>query len=144
MKRLLALLVLVVVACEWPFPPTVERVSGFYRAETFSTTDSAGTVDWLEERGAVFQIELRAHGGTVGLLYIPGLGPDGTELQSIMTGRWTLSGDTVRLTQGKEPFVRDVAYIAAANLSNGNHRWDRLVADDTVNGVRIQLALRKN
>lgn len=121
-----------IVACSNSFQPNTDNVLGTYNAHTF-TTDSAGmTTDWLAH-GAQLQITLAAHGVAQGLLIFPDT-TGGPILLADLAGTWTLTGDTVRLQNPVDTFVRNMPWIASEN---------RLTGDYTFGGTRIRAVLTK-
>jgi len=121
-----------VVACGDGFQPNTDNVLGTYNAQTF-TTDSAGTTtDWLAH-GAQLQITLHAHGVAQGLLILPDT-TGGPILLADLAGTWTLTGDTVRVQNPVDTFVRDMPWLASEN---------RLTGDHTFGGTRIKVVLTK-
>lgn len=142
MKPLLAALAVVLaVACSDPFTPTVQRVAGAYHAVSFTATDSAGTTDWMPSTR--LDIRLFSNGRTDGLLWMIGGGEGGTDIQQLMTGSWSLDGDTVRFSQTADTFVRDIAFLARATRSDDIQLYDRLEGDQTFAGMRIRILLKR-
>jgi len=131
--QLLAVAAATVVACSDAFSPTVQNVSGFYFADTF-TTDSAGvSKDWVAV-GATFGVVLNPDGSMHGRLMLPGVPPDTATFTADLTGTWTLTGDTVRFTQDADTFVRDMDWV----VTKGH-----LAGEETFSGVTIRAVLGK-
>jgi len=137
MKQNMSFLAVAVLAaaCSDAFKPTTENVLGDYTAGTFTTTDPAGTVDWIQ-RGATLTLTLGSFGTTLGHLVVPCGGEGGADVDEILFGDWTLAGDVVTFCMpAVDTFVRDVAWIATK---------DRLTADQTLGtGTRIKVVLTR-
>jgi len=131
----LAVAVVAAVACSDAFKPTTDNVLGDYTARSFTTTDTGGTIDWIQ-RGATLTILLGPFGVTTGHILVPGGGEGGADVDQILIGDWTLAGDVVTFSMpAVDTFVRDVAWIATK---------DRLTADQTVGtGTRIKVVLTR-
>jgi len=133
-KRISSLLaVATIVACSDAFKPTIDNVSGMYSAQTF-TSDSAGTTkNWITA-GATLDLALTPGGVVTGQLVMPGVPSDTTTFVALLDGTWSLTGKTVRFTQGADTFIRDVDWVVGEN---------RLSGDETFGGVRVRVVLTK-
>lgn len=122
-------------------PDPVERseVVGSYEATTFRTTEDGSTTDLLAQ-GASLDFSLRSDGTTDGRLFVPGGAEGGGDLDASMVGTWSFdtSGDTVRLDQDADTFVRDMPF-RAERASGGV----RLVGDETFGGVRVEVVMSR-
>jgi len=135
LKHALAVAIAVaVIGCDHSFAPTPGTVPGIYAARTFTTTDSTGTTtDWIVAGGSLNLI-LAQGGAAGGQLLLPGMGPAGSDFIASVTGTWELIGNTVRLTQSANTFVRDMPWLAGENLLTGDHTFD---------GTRVKVVLVK-
>ena len=126
---------LVAAACSSdPFAATAENVIGDYTARTFTTSDTAGTINWLQ-RGATLSISLGPNGVTVGHLFIPGAGSGGSDLDQLLLGDWTLTGNTITFDMPTvDTFVKNMSWTAGKDQLSGDH---------TVNGLRIKVVFIK-
>ena len=73
MKQILSFLAVALVAavaCSDSFKPTTENIRGDYSVQTFTTTDTGGTIDWVK-RGGTFTLTLGPLGTTTGHLFMP-------------------------------------------------------------------------
>ena len=134
--RLLAVgaVVATAVACSDSFQPSVSNVSGIYQAQSFTTTDNAGTHDWIVA-GASLELLLTPQGTSSGQLVVPDTTASGGFLIALLIGSWTLTGDIIKFDQAVDTFVRDLAWIATK---------DRLTADQTLGtGTRIKVVLTR-
>jgi len=123
-----------VVACSDAFKPTIDNVAGDYTLRKFETTDTSGTIDWVQ-RGATMTISLAPFGTTIGDLFMPGAGEGGADVETILVGDWTLSGNTITFDMPAiDTFVRDMPWTATENTLSGDH---------TFAGTRIKVVLTK-
>lgn len=126
--------VALVTACSDSFKPNTDNVLGDYTASVFTTTDTAGTVDWLQ-RGGSLTISLGPNGTTTGHLFVPGAAEGGADLDEILLGDWTLSGNTITFSMpAVDTFVRDMTWSVSKNQLSGDH---------TFSGTRIRVVLTK-
>ena len=123
-----------VVACSDAFKPTIDNVVGDYTLQTFETTDTSGTTNWVQ-RGGTMTISLSPFGTTIGQLFMPGAGEGGADFETILVGDWSLSGNTVTFDMPAiDTFVRDMPWTATENTLSGDH---------TFAGTRIKVVLTK-
>jgi len=128
------LAVAAVVGCSDAFRPTTENIVGDYTLQTLQTTDTSGTIDWVQ-RGGTMTISLRPFGITTGQLFMPGAAEGGGDLDLILVGDWTLSGNTITFDMPAiDTFVRDMPWTATENKLSGDH---------TFAGTRIEVVLIK-
>src|SRR3989442_15365658 len=81
------------VGCSDAFKPTTDNVLGAYRVQTFQTTDTSGTTDWVW-RGGTLTITLGPLGTTTGHLLLPGAAAGGGGGDQLLIGDWRLAGHT--------------------------------------------------
>jgi hypothetical protein len=115
------------LGCGESFKPSNDNVVGNYTAQSFTTTDSAGTTDQLAA-GATLTMNLAAGGAVTGHLFIP------TLIDADLAGTWALQGDLITFTQTADTFVRDMTWVAGEN---------RLSGDETFGNVRVRVVLTK-
>ena len=133
--RLLAIAaVAVALGCGDSFSATTDNVAGDYHVTSFTTSDSAATVDWMTVPGTTFTISLAANGTTTGHIFVPGGGTGGADLDADMAGTWVLTRDIVTFNQSADTFVRNVAFIATQN---------RLTGDKQFSTTRVRITLSK-
>ncbi len=113
--------------------PTMADVAGSYAATTFTSQDSTGLTDWLQQ-GASVTLMLTASGATTGHLFVPGGAENGADLDADMAGTWALHADTVRFSQTADTFVRDMPFVFGNNQLSGQ---------DTYSGTVVRLVLTK-
>ncbi len=130
----LAVAVVAAVACSDPFKPSTENVLGDYSVQRFQTTDTAGTIDWVQ-RGGTMTITLGPFGVMTGHLFLPGAAEGGGDFDAILIGDWTLTGHTITFDMpAVDTFVRDMPWTATKNTLSGDH---------TFAGTRIKVVLTK-
>ena len=135
MKRiLLAVTAAVAVACSDAFKPTTENVLGDYNLRTFETTDTSGTIDWVQ-RGGTMTLSLGPFGVTTGHMFMPGAAEGGGDFDQLLIGDWTLTGNTITFDMpAVDTFVRDMPWTVTENKLSGDH---------TFSGTRIRVVLTK-
>jgi hypothetical protein len=130
----LAVAVVAAVACSDAFKPTTENVLGDYAVRSFQTTDTSGTINWIQ-RGATFTLTLGPSGVTTGHMFVPGAGEGGADVDQLLIGDWTLTGSTITFDMpAVDTFVRDMPWTVGEN---------RLAGDHTFAGTRIRVVLTK-
>ncbi len=137
-KQLLAVAavaaVAAVVACSDAFKPTTENVVGDYSVQTFTTTDTSGSTNWVQ-RGASLTLTLGPSGTTTGHLFVPGAAEGGGDFDTILIGDWMLAGNTITFNMPAiDTFVRDMPWTVTKNRLSGDH---------TFSGTRIRVVLTK-
>ncbi|HEV8380483.1 MAG TPA: hypothetical protein VGQ29_02800 [Gemmatimonadales bacterium] len=122
------------VACSDSFKPTTENVLGDYTLQTFQSTDATGTTNWVQ-RGGTLTISLGPFGVTTGHLFMPGADEGGGDLDQLLIGDWTLSGNTITFDMpAVDTFIRDMPWTVTENTLSGDH---------TFSGTRIRVVLTK-
>lgn len=131
---LIILTAVAAVACSDAFNPTTENVAGNYTVRTFTTTDTSGTINWIQ-RGGRLTIGLNPLGLTAGRLFVPGGAEGGADLDELLIGHWTLSGNTVTFDMpAVDTFVRDMPWTVSKNQLSGEH---------TFGGTTVKVVLTK-
>ena len=132
--RFLAVAVLATAACSDAFTPTADNMLGDYTARTVTTSDTLGSVEWIQ-RGAALTISLGPSGTMTGHLFLPAAATGSGDLDTPLIGNWTLTGSTISFDMPTiDTFVRDTPWTAGK---------DRLSADQTFSGTRIRVVLTK-
>jgi hypothetical protein len=121
----IALFVNVALACSNSTGPSVQAVAGTDAAMQLNTTEAGTTTNQLAS-GASIALTLNANGTTSGRW--PG------QLDADLAGTWSLNGNTVRLSQPADTFLRDMDLRVRGNT---------LVGDQTFGSTRVQLTLTK-
>jgi hypothetical protein len=122
------------VACSDSFTPTTQNVLGDYRVQTLETTDTSGTIDWVQ-RGGTMTISLGPFGVTTGHVFMPGAAQGGGDFDQLLIGDWTLSGNTITFSMpAVDTFVRDMPWTVSKNTLSG---------DRTFAGTRVKVVLTK-
>jgi len=122
------------VACSDAFKPTTANILGDYNLRTFETTDTSGTINWVQ-RGGTMTISLGPFGVTTGHLFMPGAAEGGGDFDRLLIGDWTLTGNTITFDMpAVDTFVRDMPWTVAQNTLSGDH---------TFSGTRIRVVLTK-
>jgi len=116
------------------FTPTTENVLGDYNLRTFETTDTSGTIDWVQ-RGGTMTISLGPFGVTTGHVFMPGAAEGGGDFDQLLIGDWMLTGSTITFDMpAVDTFVRDMPWTVGKNQLSGDH---------TFAGTRIRVVLTK-
>jgi len=122
------------LGCSDAFKPTAENVLGDYNLRTFETTDTSGTINWVQ-RGGTMTISLLPSGITTGQLFMPGAAEGGGDLETILVGDWSLSGNVITFDMPAiDTFLIDMPWTATENRLSGDH---------TFAGTRIRVVLSK-
>ena len=139
MKQILCVFAIAAVAAaagacsDNAFTPSVDNVAGDYSVLQLVTSADTGSTDWVAA-GTTWSMTLHPNGVTTGHLFIPdGNGP-GIDVDADMAGLWVLSGDTLRIDQTADTFVRDMTYLASEN---------RLTGDRIFGTIRVRVVLGK-
>ncbi len=128
------LAVAAIAACSDSFKPTTENVLGDYNLRTFETTDTSGTIDWVQ-RGGTMTISLGPFGVTTGHVFMPGAAEGGGDFDQLLIGDWMLTGSTITFDMpAVDTFVRDMPWTVGKNQLSGDH---------TFAGTRIRVVLTK-
>ena len=135
MKRILLVVTAVTaVACSDAFKPTTENVLGNYALQMLQTTDTSGTIDWVQ-RGGTMTISLGPFGVTTGHVFMPGAAEGGGDFDQLLIGDWMLTGSTITFDMpAVDTFVRDMPWTVGKNQLSGDH---------TFAGTRIRVVLTK-
>src|SRR2546428_6573093 len=114
--------------------PISDNVLGAYRVQTFQTTDTSGTIDWVQ-RGGTLTITLGTFGTTTGHLFLPGAAAGGGDVDQLLIGDWTLAGNTITFSMPAiDTIVRDMPSTVTENHLSG---------DPTFGGTRVKVVLAK-
>ena len=107
---------------------------GDYSVRSFRTTDTSGTIDWIQ-RGGTLTISLGPSGITTGHIFVPGAAECGGDFDQTLLGDWTLSGNTITFDMpAVDTFIRDMPWTVTENTLSGDH---------TFSGTRIRVVLTK-
>src|SRR5215207_4574461 len=93
------------------FNPTVDTTAGTYELTTLKETQNGITLDHLA-LGVTAELILVADGNATGHLFAPHGAPDGSDLDTDLTGTWSLSGTTVTLSLDQEILFEDITLTA--------------------------------
>jgi hypothetical protein len=115
------------------FDPTTDTVAGSYDVTTLRETQNGITINYLA-LGVTLGLELHADGIATGHLFAPTGGLGGSELDTDLSGTWTLNGSTVTLDIPEAAFLGNVTFKAEDDL---------LRADQTVGGARVEVILTR-
>jgi hypothetical protein len=128
------LAVLLLSACDNPVDP-MTRVSGDYRATTFSATFGSTPVNLLAA-GVELEINLLANGTTTGRFFVPAeLNDDGDGAYTAdLQGTWALNGDTVKFNHSADTLIRDMEFRVEGS---------RLVGEEDFGGGSVRVVLEK-
>jgi hypothetical protein len=115
------------------FEPSVDNVSGSYVATVLTVEETSGTVDYLAI-GSALEVTLHPDGTVEGELFVPSLGPGGSDIDIALGGTWSLDGDQVTIDSIQDTFLQDVVFTATEG---------RLEGEFVGNGVSVQVRLDK-
>jgi hypothetical protein len=115
------------------FEPTVDNVSGSYAATVLTVEETSGTTDYLAI-GSALEVTLHPDGTVDGQLFVPSLGPGGSDIDIALGGTWSLDGDQVTIDSIQDTFLQDVVFTATEG---------RLDGEFVGNGVSVQVRLEK-
>lgn len=118
------------VAGTWAASPAEGGEFGaiFFRADTADISR-----DMIAE-GASLVLGLHPNGATSGRIFVPANAEGVPDFDEDLTGTWRIEGGRVLLDHDADTFLRDISF----DLDGG-----RLVADEAVGGVRVQLQLER-
>ena len=112
-----------------PTGPTVSQVAGRYVATKFTATSALGTQDVLQVGGSLTAV-FNANGTLTGHATVPS-----ENLDEDFAGQWKVDDGEIEIEEvAADIFFEDLTFTFVNNS---------LVADETINGVRIQLTLTK-
>ena len=109
--------------------PGTAQVAGSYRATTFTATSALGTENVLQTGGSL-TAQFATSGAVTGHVTIPSEAVD-----EDFVGTWKIENGEVEIEEvPSDIFVEDLSFKIAGTT---------LVADDTFDGVRVQVVLTK-
>jgi hypothetical protein len=109
--------------------PTTAQVAGSYRATTFTATSALGTENVLQTGGSL-TAQFATSGAVTGHVTIPR-----EAIDEDFVGTWKIENGEVEIEEvPSDIFVEDLSFRIARTT---------LVADDTFDGVRVQVVLTK-
>lgn len=109
--------------------PGIAQVAGSYRATTFTATSALGTENVLQTGGSL-TAQFATSGAVTGHVMIPSEAVD-----EDFVGTWKIENGEVEIEDvPSDIFVEDLSFRIAGTT---------LVADDTFDGVRVQVVLTK-
>jgi hypothetical protein len=117
--------------------PDRSALAGSYAAILWTTTGTSGQTSQLAI-GSTLQINLNADGSTSGHMHIAASNSN-PAADFDLAGAWRQSGTTVDFTQVMDNLLSDMTFTLD---QIGTAAWD-LVGDDTFNGTRVQITLRR-
>jgi len=101
------------------FNPTPQTVAGTYQLTTLKETQNGITLDHLA-LGVTAELILAAEGTATGHLFAPHSQEDGSNLDTDVTGHWSLSGTTVTLSLDQDLLFNGLTLTAEPNQLRGN------------------------
>jgi hypothetical protein len=104
------------------FTPTPETVAGTYQLTTLKETQNGITLDHLA-LGVTAALTLAAEGTATGHLFAPHGEEDGSDLDTDITGGWSLSGTTVTLSLDQDLLFDNLTLTAEPNRLTGTHTF---------------------
>ena len=113
------------------FNPTPETVAGTYQLTTLKETQNGITLDHLA-LGVTAELILAAEGTATGHLFAPHGQQDGSNLDTDVTGGWSLSGTTVTLSLDQDILFDDLTLTAEPNQLRGNQTLPGNIAVEIV------------
>ena len=131
---LLATVLLLACGGDNGFNPTPESVAGSYEVTTLRETQNGITINHLA-LGVTLSLDLEADGTAAGHVFAPLGGAAGSDLDTDLSGTWSLSGSTVTLAVPEAPFLSDVTFTAEENS---------LRADQTIGATRVEVILTRS
>jgi hypothetical protein len=113
------------------FNPTVDTTAGTYQLTTLKETQNGITLDHLA-LGVTAELILAADGTATGHLFAPHGAVDGSDLDTDLTGGWTLSDTTVTLSLDQDILFDDITLTVEPNQLRGNHTFTGNIAVEIV------------
>jgi hypothetical protein len=110
--------------------PDMSEVAATYTATTF-TVNVLGTEHDMLEAGASIVLTLSEDGTCSGHLFVPATDLS-DEVDADLAGTWTLSGNTVTVSQSADTFLRDIDLEVDS---------PRLIGNGTFDGAMIHVEL---
>ena len=112
-----------------PTGPTVSQVAGTYTATRLRATSPLGTDD-VRQSGGSLTATFNANGTVTGHIKVPS-----QALYEDFAGEWKIDRGEVEIEEiAADIFFEDLKFTVVNNT---------LVADETINGVRVQVTLTK-
>ena len=137
-RSMLLMGLLPLLACEESTSPP-DAAIGNYTAVTFTTTPTGGSARNEIAAGSTLTLNLVGDGSTSGHLHVAAPTAGSPPFDADMAGTWVQNGSIVDVSQGADTFVRNMPFTLTAGPTANRD----LVGDETFNGVRIQVTLRK-
>lgn len=124
--------------------PTMASVAGTYEATTLiATEEGEQPFDVLAANAAnEVTVTLTPTGTTTGRMFFVGLEDDGSDLETDLTGTYTLSGNTIRFAHAGDTFLREEDLTVSGNRITGTLVQQHDVNDPT-DITTINLVLTK-
>lgn len=116
--------------------PSLSAVVGTYSATTFTAAIGGTTHSILADGGAI-TLALAADGTSTGRVIVPGAGENGADIDETLDGTWTLSGNTITLsdsTSTSDTLLEDLPLQVSG---------DTLVGDGSFSGIVVHLVLTR-
>jgi hypothetical protein len=113
------------------FNPTVDTTAGTYQLTTLKETQNGITLDHLA-LGVTAELILAADGSATGHLFAPHGALDGSDLDTDLSGGWTLSDTTVTLSLDQDILFDDITLTVEPNQLRGNHTFTGNIAVEIV------------
>ena len=108
--KLTRLLLQSVLSSDRGSAPTMAQVAGAYWATVFTSLEGGLTSNRLTH-GSGLDMVLNPDGTSTGLLRVAEAAAGGCGLDTTLTGKWTLHGDTVELDLKNDAFVSEMAFL---------------------------------
>ena len=113
------------------FNPTVDTTAGTYQLTTLKETQNGITLDHLA-LGVTAELILAADGTATGHLFAPHGAVDGSDLDTDLTGGWTLSDTTVTLSLDQGILFDDITLTVEPNRLRANQTFTGDIAVEIV------------
>ena len=113
------------------FNPTPQTVAGTYQLTTLKETQNGITLDHLA-LGVTAELILAPQGTATGHLFAPHSAEDGSDLDTDVTGGWSLSGTTVTLSLDQDLLFNGLTLTAEPNQLRGNQTLPGNIAVEIV------------
>ena len=104
------------------FNPTLETMAGTYQLTTLKETQNGITLDHLA-LGVTAELILAADGTATGHFFAPHGAENGSDLDTDLTGGWSLSGTAVTLHLDQDLLFNDITLTAEPNRLRGTHTF---------------------
>jgi hypothetical protein len=117
-----------------PTGPSAAQVVGTYNATKFTATGGGIAINVLEQGGSL-TMTFAANGTVTGHVTLPGDGID-EDVDEDFAGRWKIDDGEVEIEElSGDNVVEDLKFSVVGNT---------LVADRTIDNVRVQVTMTKN